>query len=81
MAENQEEGSTRGGGRSRTRRIRCWNCDKAFVTHADMPCPGCGAHNRVRRRVSVGQRILLAFLWADAAITLGTVVYLVASCG
>jgi hypothetical protein len=29
----------------------------------------------------VGQRILLAFLWADAAITLGTVVYLVASCG
>jgi hypothetical protein len=80
MAENEEGGSTRGSGRVETRRIRCWNCYKAFHTHADGPCPHCRAHNQVRRRESLGYRILMVFLWADVAITLISVVYLVASC-
>jgi uncharacterized paraquat-inducible protein A len=81
MAENQEGVSSRGGGRLRERRIRCWNCDKAFKTDADRPCPGCGAHNQVRRRESLGYRILMVFLYIDVAITLGSIVYLAGSCG
>ena len=81
MTENQEPGSTRGVETSTTRRIRCWNCYQAFEADADGRCPGCGTYNAARRKKSLGYRILVVFLWIDVAITLGSVVYLAASCG
>ena len=82
MAESPRESSTREGGRLKTRRIRCWNCDKAFKTDVDGPCPGCGSHNPVvPPKESLGYRILVAFLWVDVAITVVFVVFLAASCG
>jgi hypothetical protein len=63
------------------KRIYCWNCEAKFTADADGPCPACGTPNQLQRKLSAGKRLLLLFLYIDAAITLASVIYLAASCG